>query len=302
MKRGQVFLRTGAGLLLAVTAACSLTTSFDGFVGSSDPADGGPSNNDGDSTAPGVDGSNATEDGAVTPNDGGSEADAPDPNTPPVFIDGGSFCSGQTTATFCDDFDKAPLAINWTREGAFAKQTSYQPSSAPNVFLVDAPASTSGGTFFAKITRPFETASTNLLIAFDIKQERVDVGTAALIMSAVEWTRGTKKYSIRLVYTAGSIRLEESDIEHPGDDVKHGTFTLDNKWTRVGLDIVASGGTPTMKITVDGIAAAGLEAVALLPPVSGRDDRPTLILGAVFATNPHNGWTLRYDNVTVTNR
>jgi hypothetical protein len=152
------------------------------------------------------------------------------------------------------------------------------------------------------VTKGFDDPSTNLVVGFDVKQERVDTGTAALIMSAIEWTRGTSKYSIRLVYSSGSLRLEESDIDHPSDDFRHGTFTLDDKWTRIGLDIVSAGGSPMMKVTIDGVPAPGLDAVTLSPPSSGMDGRPTLILGAVFATNPHSGWTIRYDNVTVTYR
>ncbi|HVH45217.1 MAG TPA: hypothetical protein VM925_22850 [Labilithrix sp.] len=300
MNQGKIVVRTAAGLLLTATAACSLA-SFDGFVGSADPEERELSGADATPTlkadASGIDSAVSS-----TSSDAGTDADAGDPNAPPVFVDGGSFCSGQSGTKFCDDFDTAPLSANWIREGIYAKHTSYRAKSAPNDFLVDVPPALGGGTFVAKVTKAFDDPSTNLVVGFDVKQERADLGTAALIMSAVEWTRGTAKYSIRLVYSAGSVRLEESDTEHPADDVRHGTFTLDDKWTRIGLDIVASGGSPTMKVTLDGIAAPGLEAVAITPPTSGMDGRPTLILGAVFATNPHNGWTIRYDNATVTYR
>lgn len=63
--------------------------------------------------------------------------------------------------------------------------------------------------------------------------------------------------------------------------------------------MVTSGGSPGAQLSIDGTPVGAREALVPTPLV---DPTPTLILGAVFAGNPHTGWTLRYDNVTVTYR
>ncbi len=107
---------------------------------------------------------------------------------------------------------------------------------------------------------------------------------------------------MRLVYSNGSVRLEESNLVPPPNnkDAYHPFFTIPNgKWTRIKLDVVASGATPGVTISLDGTTVGVRESIT---PTAGLDPLPTLILGAVFAGNPHTGWTLRYDDVTVTYR
>ena len=302
MKPATFAVRVGASMLVGATAACSLV-GFDGFVGPAARDGGGgglevdvtePARRDGGSNELGMDGSS-----------GGSEddADAPDPNVPPVFVDGGSFCSKDgATATFCEDFDTADLTRSWLREGVFGKLTSYSPKSAPNVFLIDAPASTAGGTFVSKITHDFETPSTDVLVSFDFKPERTTENSSFFILAALEWPRGDDKYSLRLVYSSGNVRLEESNLIAPPNnkDAYHPFFTIPmNEWSHVTLDVVASGSSPGAQITLNGAAVGVREAIV---PTPGIDPRPTLILGAVFAGSPHTGWRLRYDDVTVTFR
>ena len=36
-----------------------------------------------------------------------------------------------------------------------------------------------------------------------------------------------------------------------------------------------------------------------LAPPANVDLRPAALVGAVYGTLPHTGWTLRYDNITV---
>ena len=303
MRTTTFVLRLGGGLLLAATAACSLV-GFDGFVGpGADAREDGGRALEVDVTAPPPRGDGGTGGSGSDADVDGADADVPDPNVPPVFVSGGSFCEKEgAAATFCDDFDTADLPENWLREGIFGKLTSYAPKSAPNVFLVDVPATTAGGTFVSKITRSFDTPSTNALVAFDLKPERVNEGSAFFILAALEWDRGDDKYSLRLVYSNGNVRLEESNLVPPpnNEDTYHPFFSIPmNEWSRVGLDIVASGGSPGVQITLDGVAV-GVRAP--ITPTPGIDPRPTLILGAVFAGSPHTGWRLRYDDVAVTFR
>jgi len=71
------------------------------------------------------------------------------------------------------------------------------------------------------------------------------------------------------------------------------------KWTRIKLDVVASGATPGVQVSLDGTPVGVRETIT---PTPGMDATPTLLLGAVFAGNPSTGWRLRYDDITVTYR
>jgi hypothetical protein len=299
MNVGALLLRSSVVAFLAATGACSLAVGFDGFAGPARVAldDGGDASPDAD-RAP-ADGGVSNVDASDGP---APEVDAGDPNTPPVFVDGGSFCGAQDGATFCEDFDTADLPVHWIHEGVFARLTSYTPKSSPNGLLLDAPETATGGTFVSKISRTFDAPSTNLVVAFDFQPERVNLGSSFLIVGALEYTMNDSKYSIRLVYSNGSVRLEESNLVPPPNnkDAYHPFFAIPTgKWTRVKLDIVASGATPGVVVSLDGVAVGPRE---VLTPTVGLDPTPTLILGAVFGGNPHTGWTLRYDDVTVTYR
>lgn len=286
-----------AGASVLAASACSFTEGFDGFVG---PAEN-RSNSALDDGSPGAGDSSTAPDITTTNGDAGDGAIA-DPNTPPYFVDGGSFCSTQTTTSFCDDFDTAELSKNWLREGAYAKLTSHEAKSAPNDFLLNAPSTTAGGTFVSKITHDFANNASSMIVTFDFFPEKVYVGTSFLILGAVEWNRGDQKYSLRLVYSSGQIRLEESNLVPPPNnkDEYHPFFDLPTgKWSRISLDLVANGTSPGVQLSVDGVPLGTREA---LVPTAGMDARPTVLLGAVFAGQPHTGWALRYDNVTVTFR
>ncbi|MBX3210092.1 MAG: hypothetical protein KF764_33990 [Labilithrix sp.] len=303
MRRARFALRGASALLLAATAACSFTAGFDGFVGPG-AGDGGGDDRNGDGSQNLAGDETGADGGGDSNRDSGAELDGPDPNVPPVFVDAGtSFCpTPESATTFCEDFDTADLTARWLREGVFGKLTSYASRSAPNVFLLDVPPTTTGGTFVSKITRAFDTSATSVVLSFDIKPERVYLGSSFFILGALEWARGEDKYSLRLVYSNGSVRLEESNLVPPPNnkDAYHPFFALpEGKWTRLTLDIVASGATPGAQLLLDGIAVGTREPLA---PTVGIDPRPTLILGAVFAGNPHTGWTLRYDDVMLTFR
>lgn len=310
-----------AGVAATASAACSLAVGFDGFVGAGDAglngltdahADG-PAGNQGDGATNPQDSStnaDANQPPVTDAGDAGETStplDAGDPNLPPVFTSGGTTCktftAGPDGGDLCDDFDKSALTTNWIVEGPYEKLTSYNAKSMPNDFLVNAPPNTGAGTFVSKITHNFTRQSTNMLVSFDYFPETISVGTSAMIMAAVEYTKNSAaKYSMRLVYVSGQVRLEESTIGSPPatDITSHTLFTIPSgQWTHVSLDIVAEGATPGMQINLDGTPAAGRET---LTPTPDLDATPTLILGAVYAQNPHSGWTMRYDNVTVVHR
>lgn len=304
MTRGRYLHRGVVTMFLAATAACSLTAGFDGFVGQGRLGNSGTDDRDAD-VAVSSDAVVPTGDagGGAEEFDAASDTDVPDPNVPPVFVDGGTFCTQPGGPTgFCEDFDTADLSERWLREGVFGKLTSYAPRSAPNVFVVDAPPSTSGGTFVSKITRAFDTSSTSVVVGFDLKPERINVGSSFFILAAIEWTKSDAKYSLRMVYSNGQVRIEESNLIPPPNnkDSYHPFFNIPlGVWSRVTLDVVLSGGSPGAQLLLDGIAVGTREG---LTPTANIDPRPTLILGAVYAGSPHTGWTLRYDDVTLTLR
>lgn len=285
-----------AAIAAAAVGACSITVGYDGFVGPGGAGDGGRDEASLPAT-PEPDGG-ASQDEAIV--DAGVEAEAPDPNGPPRFVDGGSFCSKEgAAATFCEDFDTHDLSARWIREGVFSRLTSYSPKSAPNVLLIDVPPTSTGGTFVSKITREFEQPSTDLLFEFDLKPESVNTASSFFILAALEWSRGDAKYSLRFVYSSGVVRLEESNLVPPPNntDAYHPFFSIPmDEWTRVGLDVVLSGSDPRAQVLLDGEPVG---ARLSLSPTPDLDPRPTLILGAVFAGNPHTGWTLRYDDVSL---
>lgn len=303
-----VRLRHAAVALVLSTAAsaCSLL-SWDGFVGpprdgtssdddASEPSDTG----DGDDGASDPDGGVSNDAQAEASDDASFDAETDaDPNTPPVFQDGGSFCAGHSAATFCEDFDEVPLDKRWIREGTFGRLTSYNAKSAPNDFLVAVSPNTGGGTFVSKITRTMSASSTNLLVSFDLFPEKINENSSVLMLAALEYTGGESKYSLRLVYLNGQIRLEESDLVPPPNnkDSYHPFFDVPvGQWSRIQLDIDLSDAPPGVTISVDGAPVGSRLTVTPTPNIQTL---PTLILGAVFAQNPHSGWALRYDNVLV---
>ena len=297
MNRLPIFVLATA---VAATAACSLTMGFDGFEGTTSSLEGA------DTGAASPDASGRTDLDVSTTGDlveaGFVDVDAGDPNLPPVFVDGGSFCSTQESTAFCEDFDTADLPAHWLKEGIFARLTSTASKSTPNAFLLEAPETTAGGTFVSKITHALEAPSTNLVVSFDFQANKVNLGSSFLILAALEYTKNDTKYSIRLVYSSGSVRIEESNLVAPPNnkDEYHPFFDIGtDHWTRVKLDLVTAGATPGVQLSLDGTPVGTREA---LTPTPGMDPTPTLILGAVFAGNPHTGWMLRYDNLTVTYR
>lgn len=282
----------------ALLSGCSLTAGFDGFVGPggaspTPPVDAGGDRAD-DADPP------ALETG-VAETDAG--ADTSDPDAPPTFLEAGSsYCDGAGDAALCDDFDRHDLGYTWSREGLWARIVGSGALSPPNHFLVDVPAASGTGTFVSKITRAFSEPSSDLTLSFAFDPAKVDGGSAFLLVAALEFPRASAKYSLRLVYLNGQLRLEESNLVPPplNEDVYHPFFPLpQGKWSRLRLDVVLAGPTPSIEIRVDDASIAGKEPLKV---PAGIDLAPTLVLGAVFGGQPHTGWTLRYDDVRLDTR
>ncbi len=240
---------------------------------------------------------------STPPADAGADrADAAPPNDPPVFLDAATthWCSAYAASTFCADFDEAPLPSGFTAtEGAFISLTSTSSRSSPNDFLLLVPPQDGFGVLASKVTRSFPQLVTTADLSFDINPEKLNTTQSGLLFAAVEFTgNAAAKYSVRLAYNQGVPRVEESFLGGSAADIFHSVFTLPTgAWSRLRLELRfgADGGPSTIGVYVNDVLQGGSKD-SLSPPAA-MDAHPSLLLGAVYGTLPHNGWTFRYDNV-----
>ncbi len=263
-----------------------------------------------DATSGGNDAATSPADGGTGTNTDGGAGDAgpssPD-DAPPTFLDAGvmDWCSEHLGLgyTFCADFDETPLPAGFTAsDGAFLSQTSSSASSGPNDLLLYVPTQSSSAVFGSKLSRAFDMPTSSVVLAFDIDPEDLNDTAAGLLFAGLDFLgNANAKYSVRLAWNSGAPRLEESFLGTPSD-IPHQNFTIPlQTWSHVEVDITlpqTDGGTttPTFSILVNGIVQGTSET---LSPPAGFDQRPTLLVGAVYGTGPTSGWTLRYDNVTL---
>jgi hypothetical protein len=110
---------------------------------------------------------------------------------------------------------------------------------------------------------------------------------------------------VRLAFSNGAPRLEESFLGSPAD-IYHSNFSLaPNAWSRVQMELTfppssdaggADAGTAVESVYVNGVLQGTSE---VLTPPQGFDQRPNLLVGGVYGTSPNSAWALRYDNVTL---
>jgi hypothetical protein len=225
-------------------------------------------------------------------------------NQPPIFIDAGSsWCTSRTTDSFCADFDSVPLPSDFSAlDGTLISLTSTFPSSSPNALLLYAPATEGSGSFASKLSKDLPSPVSAIDLEFDLRAEVLNSTSSGLLFAAIDFVDNTHApYSVRLAFNSGAPRLEESYLGTP-PDIYHTNFSIPiATWAhiRMSLTFVAvDGGAPqgSSAIYVNG-SAVGADA---LSPPAGVTLRPTALVGAVYGTLPHTGWTLRYDDVTVT--
>ncbi len=258
--------------------------------------------------------------GSPPPVDAGSDAPVSEdsgstapPAALPIWLDAGtaSWCDLHPGYAFCADFDETPLPAGFSAsDGAYLYQTSSRSSSAPNDLLLNVPAQTGGGTWGSKLSRQFSTPASSVVLAFDFDPEVLNSSSTGILFAGLDFLGNSNaKYSVRLAYNQGAPRLEESYLGSPSD-VYHSNFTVStNAWSRIQVELTfpatVDGGasadaaappSATESIYVNGVLQGTVET--LTPPV-GFDQAPNLLIGAVYGTNPTNGWALRYDNVTL---
>ncbi len=306
-------------LAVLVLVRCSLTEDLDSLKdGRADAATDSPSQTESglDSSGPVdagatddvVDANTAASDAAgldaSTPNDASS--DTGPVNQPPLFLDGGdSWCTSQTTDTFCADFDRVPLPSEFSSlDGTLISLTSTFPSSSPNALLLYAPPSAATGSFASKLSKDLPSPVGAIDLEFDLRAEVLNTTSSGLLFAAIDFVDNTHApYSVRLAFNSGAPRLEESYLGSP-PDIYHTNFSIPiSTWAHIRLSLTfapgdVEGGAPTGSSAIY-VNGSSVGADALSPP-TGVTLRPTALVGAVYGTQPHTGWTLRYDNVTVT--
>ena len=242
---------------------------------------------------------------------GVDSSSAAPPAALPVFLDASSpgWCNQHLGYAFCADFDETPLPAGFSAsDGPYLVQTSSTPSSSPNDLLLYVPNQTTASTWGSKLSRQFETVATSIVLAFDINPQALNTGANGMLFAGLDFLgNANAKYSLRLAFNAGAPRLEESYLGSPAD-VYHTNFSIPlNQWSRVQVEITFpppgdggageadGGGIATETIYVNSVLQGVTET---LTPPAGFDQRPNLLVGAVYGTSPSNPWVLRYDNVT----
>ncbi len=164
------------------------------------------------------------------------------PEALPNYLDAGtaSWCDQHPGYAFCADFDETALPAGFSAsDGAFLIQTSSLPSSGPNDLLLLVPSQSVSGTWGSKLSRPFSTPATSVVLAFDFYPELVPTG--GLLFAALDFLgNASAKYSVRLAFSNGAPRLEESYLGSPAD-VYHSNFSIPAQtWSRVQMEALTA--------------------------------------------------------------
>jgi hypothetical protein len=256
-----------------------------GDDGRADDGNSGRGGEGGDAPLPGDDASSDV----VAPDTGW--ADAPPDSTSSRWCDG--------AATFCADFDVGSLPSGFlTTSGTFLSLTTTNPVSKPNALLLQVPPDGSAsGSFGGWLGHGFPNAvTTTMTLSFDILPETLSTTTSGMLFAVVDFIgNASARYSLRLVFTSGQARLEESFLTPP--DTYHPLFDVpSNTWSRLSLTVTFSGGAAdTATVSIDGTPVGG--GAQTLTPEVGVDWHPNLLIGAAFGGDPQTGWVLHYDDV-----
>jgi hypothetical protein len=239
---------------------------------------------------------------------GGGEIKAPgeDPGsdpTPEELINRGRWCSGQQV-TFCVDFDEeAPLA----RFGAgvegqvFPVLNAGFDVSAPYAMLVDVPETLNrDDAFVARITHHFGQRVGGFRLDFQFSPELVSDQNVATIAAVDFAGNALAAYSLRLAYEGGVLYLNEV---RQGVSRRLSSTVIEageQRWSHLSLD-ADFGAMPkaTFRLVNDAEKTETVVGLSLLDLPADMSTVPSLVLGVVDGQRPHNGWKLRYDNVSL---
>ena len=261
-------------------AACSLTTSLDGYSGAVPPSEAGN------------DAADATTDADADADAGGGK-------------DGGRFCASLTPSpTFCDDFDEEGPFTPWVETRVNAGSTITRDHgafrSAPSSLLtVSQGSAMGGGAAFLRLTSP--SAVRRARFAYDLRVDARDPQTGYAEVSYLRFGGADKVYAfyVRLFHDPARTTAFTAEAYLPDGGIPQHNVNLagDPKftdWTRIVVDVDLRT-APHVTVTVDGALAGETTLEPSLYPPSVATVEP----GVGYAGSPAGAWKLRYDNVAV---
>jgi hypothetical protein len=316
---------------LSGAAGCSALLSFGGIsdgpppggdasdvgssdVGSSDVSPGADvAQNQADSAAEGAPTEASLPEAAADSAPGAPESGARDSASTDVTQEVGplGFCGSLSPAPrFCDDFDEHPLPGVWDSMDQVGGNLSLDTTgfvSPPRALLATNSALQSGQPLDAVLRKRFSLPSppTTFTWGFSLQPVMPDpsTGAAAVVLSLDFTDSPGNRYSVQFTMEqdGGSIRLrleEQSGFVDGG--VSYVPHVLPDplpvgQWTSVQVVLTRSAAT-TASVHVSFGSATELDASLAMTV-----DATTLQMsvGSSYETTPSQGWTTRYDNVTL---
>jgi hypothetical protein len=273
---------------LAGVASCSLLTSVDGLAGV-DPTDAGPD--------------------ALVATEGGSEGGSSDGG------DGGatSFCATQGDARLCEDFDEAPLPGAFdgrSAAGATAMLDSTLSASPRSSLSVIMGAATDGTDRYGGVDKRFILGSSTVTLNAKVHLVKVptviaDGPRADFLTIACGNTPGAALFSLivqmRPTASGAAEAWLTSFTEATGSVVYLTPFAAMpvGRWQELRVTT----NWTTKAITLEGVDPSGsveLGFASFVPPSNLTLPPPACELGVgIFSNFPHDGWSVRYDDVVL---
>jgi hypothetical protein len=214
------------------------------------------------------------------------------------------WCAQRKGDSLCADFENDwPLSqqfypVEGTPPPSYTNGASR---SGTNSLLVKADASSRQGPFSVKVGRSFIQPSVNgFTLEFQFRPETVSSSPA--LITAVDFGTPTDGsfYSIRLALESQLLHLEQHS---GGVDTRLASVPVTIKgWSHLRLSVDLAGSAPVARFaTID-------DNTKVLTPVDGRSSIPlslparlgagqALLVGVVYGTQPHEGWSLNFDNI-----
>jgi hypothetical protein len=275
------------GAVAALSAACSLLVSVDGLEG-------------GGVGTPGAGGD--AEAGPPVTADGG-EASAPEAST----ADGGTWCAAHSAdASFCEDFDTLGLArwdVTGEQGGGTAKADTANASSPPVSLLSDLPPIEDAGISEAFVLRRVPVPVTELWASLDVRVEKTSTtGSQLQVVKLLQLDPTTptdqNAWELGVAVNGTTRKLNVFWYNHYTTDYLdvfvYPTPVAIGAWTRVALHLRLKGALDgAVDVDIDGTrVVSGLQVPSLYAKAPFQ-----LFIGAVYTKVPHDGWTVRTDNV-----
>lgn len=263
--------------------ACSLYGGLDGFS-SGDPTDGGTS---------------TTDDGSPLPNDASTSPDVDTMDSAPndAGIDA-RYCSPASSAALCTDFDDptTPLAA-WIKSSSGAADVALVSTgahSAPNA--IRATAGASGANRWAYYSRNVSNATVeSARVSYAVLVEQRP-STNEIEVNGVVFMTSTNNHEFYLAVTSSGAYIVEQTANVDGSGLQTNYHDLGaaiptGTWVRITLEVVLSGSTKTLALSVDG-SEITRKALTVTGP-----GRPVMRAGLTYAATTTTGGVVLVDDM-----